>query len=313
MINLFSFWKEAPTHIQVYPCPTCNETISADASSCRFCHLPIDANTAKQLLIESQRVTTAVAQAKTFSLSTRVAVLLAGFAFFNLYTDRSLTGSVVVCSFIAFAYGTWWLYSNRSCVTSDADYPAAITKVKRTMVVWVAVLLVPLAAYVILNGLRDWRRMVVQLPQPLVRRIIHDGNNRPVLSIASVEAYHFGPFPGEDDSTAWDFPMLRIRFKNDGITTARLTEAALKSYSPSGGCDFSFKGDEEMNIVIPPGQEDQTLFVIMVRPPCKTSGLIKLSVLYTNVASGVEYTQDLSASVDLMFGDQPGKRKVGSD
>ena len=309
MPNLFSFWKEAPTHIQVYPCPACNETISADASSCRFCHLSIDANIAQRLLIESQRVTTAVAQAKTFSLSTRVAVLLAGFAFFNLYTDRSLTESVVVCSIIAFAYGTWWLYRNSSRVTSDADYPAAITKVKRTMVVWVAVLVVPLAAYLILNGLPYWRGMVVQLPQPLVRKIIHDGNNRPVLSIASVKAYTFGPFPGRDDSTAWDFPMLEIRFKNDGITTAQLTEAALKSYSSSGGCDFSFNGHEDMNIVIPPGQENQALFAIEVRPPCKTSGLIKLTVVYTNVASGVEYTQDLSASVNLMFGDQPAQEK----
>ena len=158
MLNLkrFSFWQEVPTHIRVYPCPACNETISADASGCRFCHLPIDANTAQRLLTESQRVTTAVAQANTFSLSTRAAVLLAGFAFFNLYMDRSLTESLVLCSFIAFAYGIWWLYRNRSHVTHDVDYPAAITKVKRTMMVWVAVLLVQLAAYLILNGFPDW-------------------------------------------------------------------------------------------------------------------------------------------------------------
>ena len=103
MVNLSSFWKEAPTHIRVYPCPTCNETISADASDCRFCHLSIDANTAQRLLTESQRVTTAVAQANTFSISTSGALLLTGFAFFNLYVDRSLTESLVVSSFIAFA------------------------------------------------------------------------------------------------------------------------------------------------------------------------------------------------------------------
>jgi len=292
----------------MYPCPACNETISADALDCRFCHLPIDANTAQRLLTESQRITTAVAQANTFSFSTRLAVLLAGFAVFNLYIDRSLTESLVVCSLIAFAYGTWWLYRNRARVTHDADYPAAITKVKRTMAVWVAVLLVQLVAYLIVNGLPDWRRMILQLPQPLVRKIINDGNDRPVLSITSVKANHFPPFPGED-SSGWGFPYLDISFKNDGNTSARLTEAvALKSSLPSGDCDLSFKGNEMMNIVIPPGQADHALFAVNVRPPCKTSGVIKLTVVYTNLVSGVEYTQELSASADLLFGDQPGQR-----
>lgn len=293
----------------MYPCPACNETISADTPACRFCRLPIDATTAQRLLTESQRITTAVARANTFSLSTRAAVLLTGFAFFNLYMDGSVTESLVLCSLIAFAYGSWWLYHNRSRVTHDADYPAAITKVKRTMVVWVAVLLVQFAAYLVVNGLPDWRQMVLQLPQPLVRKIMNDGNNRPVLSIASVEAYHFPPFPGRAASTAWDFPMLRIYFKNGGSTSARLTKAtALKMSSSSGGCDLSFKEDKvKMNIVIPPGHEDDALFPVKVSLPCKTSGSIKFTMVYTNLASGVEYTQELSTSADLVFGDQPAQ------
>jgi hypothetical protein len=265
--------------------------------------LPIDANTAQRLLTESQRVTTAVAQANTFSLSTRAAVLLTAFAFFNLYIDRSLTDSLVVCSFVAFAYGAWWLYRNRSIVTHDADYPAGITKVKRTMVVWASVLLVQLAAYLIVNGLPDWRRMVLQLPQPLVREIIDEGNDRPVLSIASAKADHFLPFPGRENMP-WESPLLVVSFRNDGNTSARLTEAALKSYLPSSGCDLAFKGNNQMNIVIPPGYEDHALFMVDVRPPCRTAGLIKLTVVYTNLASGVEYSQELSASVALLFGDQ---------
>lgn len=303
MFDLLSFWKVAPTHNRLYPCPACNETISADAASCRFCHLSIDANTAQRLATESEQVTTAVAQAKVFSLSTRAALLLAAFAFFILFVDRSLSRPLVLCSLIAFGYGAWWLYRNRSCVTQDTDFPAAISKVKGTMVVWVAVLVVQLAAYFIVNGLPDWRRIVLQLPQPVVRKIIHDGNNRPLLSIAGVKADHFPPMPGRQDP--WGFQLLAVDFKNEGNTSARLTEAALKSYVPSGGCPFTVEGNEDMNIVIPPGYEDRVLLAAKVNPPCRTSGLIKLTVVYTNLASGVEYTQELSASADLVFGDQP--------
>lgn len=306
MYNFLSFWKEAPTHLRMYPCPACNETISADASNCRFCHLAIDATTAQRLVTESQQVITAVAQANTFSLSTRAAVVLTGFALFNLYMDRTLTESLVLCSFIAFAYGAWWLHRNRSRVTHDTDYPKAITKVKGTMAVWVAVLFVQLAVYLVLNGLTDWRRVILQLPQPLVRKIIHDGNNRPVLSVASVKVDHFPPLPGRPDS-AWSYPLLVIGFENDGNTSARLTEAAIKSYSPAGDCNFRFEDKHQMNIVIPPGYADQALFAVKTSLPCKTSGLIKLTVTYTNLASGVEYTQELSTSADLAFGDQPAR------
>jgi hypothetical protein len=102
----------------------------------------------------------------------------------------------------------------------------------------------------------------------------------------------------------WESPLLVVSFRNDGNTSARLTEAALKSYLPSSGCDLAFKGNNQMNIVIPPGYEDHALFMVDVRPPCRTAGLIKLTVVYTNLASGVEYSQELSASVALLFGDQ---------
>ena len=173
------------------------------------------------------------------------------------------------------------------------------------MMVWVTAILVQVAAFLLLNGLYNWRQIILQLPQPLVRQIIHDGNNRPVLSIAGVKADHFPRFPRAEDKSVWDFTLLNVSFKNDGNTPARLTEAAFESYLASGDCDLRFEGNDHMNIVIPPGHADYALFAVKVSPPCKTSGLIKLTVVYTNLASGVEYTQELSASVDLVFGDQP--------
>ncbi|HZI46803.1 MAG TPA: hypothetical protein VFD75_03350 [Pyrinomonadaceae bacterium] len=147
------FWTEKPTEIRVYPCPACHETISVAAASCRFCHLPIEPKLAEQLLLENHRVTNAVVHAKTFGLSKTVAVVVTGYSLWSLFMEGRLTVSMVGVPIIALAYGTHWLYRNGSLVTHDADYPAAIATVKRTMVVWVAVLLVQLGIYFFLNGI----------------------------------------------------------------------------------------------------------------------------------------------------------------
>jgi len=140
----FSFYQEKPTEIRVYPCPVCNETISADANNCRFCHYPIDAATAERLLFENQRVTNAVASANTFRLSVWLAALVILGGIVDLLTNGS--SPAVVLPLIAIGYGGLWFYRYRSLITKDADYPLAIKRVKRTIAVWVVALILPLAA-----------------------------------------------------------------------------------------------------------------------------------------------------------------------
>lgn len=148
------FWKEeAPSRIRVYPCPSCRETISVEATSCRFCNLPIDSNTAQKLLADSQRVTTAISRANTFSLSTRAAALLIAFVIYQWAVDGFPARIIIAVPFLPVAYGVQWLYANRSLVTHDADFPAAVKKVKWTIVVWIAVLVFQVAAYLIARGL----------------------------------------------------------------------------------------------------------------------------------------------------------------
>jgi hypothetical protein len=153
MFKPYTFWKEAPTNVQVYPCPACHETISVEAANCRFCHLPIDAKVAQQLLVESQRVTTAIARANTFGLSARIAVFVAAYAVWDMYMYRSFAQMLVVGPAVAVGYGAYWLYQNSFLRTHDADHPKAVRKVKWTMVAWAAVLFVQFVAYLILNGL----------------------------------------------------------------------------------------------------------------------------------------------------------------
>ena len=151
MPDLSSFWKDAPTRIRMFQCPACHETISADTASCRFCDVPIDPATAQKLLAESQHVTNVITQANTFSLATSVAVLTALAALYVLFVEGRLAPALVAGPVLAIGYGALWLFRNRSLVTNDPDFPAAVRKVKWTMFVAAAVLFLQLATYFVIK------------------------------------------------------------------------------------------------------------------------------------------------------------------
>jgi hypothetical protein len=149
MSNL-SFWQDT-TRIRVYQCPACHETISADAPSCRFCHVSIDAETAKKFLAQSEHVTNVITEANTFSAANGVAVLTALGALYYLYVERSLVPALVIAPVVAIGYGALWLFRNSSLVTYDPDFPSAVRKVKGTMFVAAAVVILQLATYFVIN------------------------------------------------------------------------------------------------------------------------------------------------------------------
>lgn len=130
----FSFYREPPTAIRFYRCPSCNETLAAAARTCRFCNRPIDDATAERLILENQRVTTAVARANTFRLTVLVAVFMTVAGITNWLLQGSMIS--VLLPLIGIGYGIYWLYQYRSLVTKDADFPPAVRKVKLTMIVW---------------------------------------------------------------------------------------------------------------------------------------------------------------------------------
>lgn len=151
MPDLSSFWKDQPTRLRMYQCPACRETISADAAACRFCHLQIDAQTAQRLLAKSQHVTNVITQANTFSVATSVAVLIALGGLYYLFLEHRLAPTFVAAPVVAIGYGGLWLLRNRSLITEDPDFPGAVTKVKRTMLVAAAVLFLQLATYFVIK------------------------------------------------------------------------------------------------------------------------------------------------------------------
>ena len=163
ILRQHTFWTEPPTHVRVYPCPACQETISVDAPSCRFCHATNDVKVAEKLWVGNQQVTTAVSRAKTFIASSRAAIPLTGLPLWILVmSGGGLPEIWVVFNLLALSYGAQWLNHNSSLLTADAEYVEAITKVKWAMGMWAASLLVIGGAYLILNGLPDLE-MILEL------------------------------------------------------------------------------------------------------------------------------------------------------
>ena len=155
MLQLRTFWTAPPTRVRVYPCPACQETISIDAPSCRFCHVSTDVKVAEKLWIENQQVTSAVSRANTFTTSARAAIPLTGVSLWILYVSGSVLEIWVVCQLLALSYGAQWLSHNSSLVTADTDYVEAVGKVKTAMVIWGVSLLFIGVVYFALNGLPD--------------------------------------------------------------------------------------------------------------------------------------------------------------
>ena len=155
------FWTEPPSHIRVYPCPECHETISVYAPTCRFCNRSIDVKLAEKLWAKNQQVATAITRATTFSSASNAGVtVVTGMALTLLYLSGSLREFWFIVPLLALSYGAQWLNHNRSLVKDDPDYHAAAGKVKTAMLVWSAALLIQVAAYLILNGLPDWNTIL---------------------------------------------------------------------------------------------------------------------------------------------------------
>ena len=162
MPQLPTSWTGPPIHIRVYPCPACQETISVDAASCRFCHVTTDVKVAEQLWVENQQITNAITRANTYSSFTITLVPVTAITLWRMFRLGGVTESWVLCQLLALSYGAQWLIHNRSLVTADAYYVDAVAKVKTAMLGWIVLLLVQGVAYLILNGLPDWN-MILQL------------------------------------------------------------------------------------------------------------------------------------------------------
>lgn len=150
LLHPFDFFLERPTATTTYACPACNEIISIEANTCRFCKIPVDRVTAQRLLIENQRVINAVASANTFRFSIWLAGLIFILGVWEVF-ENGRPKSISFLGGLALVYGTLWLYGYGSLNTLDPDYPVAVRRVKLTMAVWVLAQFLPFIVGVVIR------------------------------------------------------------------------------------------------------------------------------------------------------------------
>jgi hypothetical protein len=139
-----SFFQEETIAAATFQCPACHQFLLMGATTCRFCNRPIDRETAKQLLIQNQKVMNAVASANTYKLTILGAMIYGAWQFWSVLSE-DFSRELGVLGIAAIGFGAHWLHRYRSLITDDVDYPVAVKAVKRTLILWVLAAALPYA------------------------------------------------------------------------------------------------------------------------------------------------------------------------
>lgn len=130
-------------------CPSCREIVMASASSCRFCGLSIDAESAARANAAQQALNSAIIQANALKYAGPVAILIAVALVLNVL--GVLSGLRVLIIWLAPPLGTlgaWlWMQRHGELPTQDADLLQAQSDVRRSERIWGAVLGLELALF----------------------------------------------------------------------------------------------------------------------------------------------------------------------
>ncbi len=144
-------------------CPACREIIMASVSSCRFCGLPIDARTAAQANAAQQALNSAIIQANALKYAGPIALVIAVLLVLNTFgamSDGRLLVAWLVPPIAIFA-SFRWTHRHGSLPTSDSDLAQARRDVRRSMLLWWAVLALELVL-IAWAGLRWWLSLTTQ-------------------------------------------------------------------------------------------------------------------------------------------------------
>jgi len=136
--------------VQVFPCPSCGETINTSVQQCPFCSAPIDRATAAQSAAETSRISQACSDASYLKIMLGILIP------FGLSILTPFLGLIGIVGFVFIKYAVpvmtirWWVKYGR-LKTTDSDF----RKARGTVILVSAIsFLVLLFARVTFFGLR---------------------------------------------------------------------------------------------------------------------------------------------------------------
>lgn len=140
----------------MFRCPACNEVLAAGSTTCRYCGLALSPDQASLAAAQFATVSQAVTQANNLKFGNIAAlgfIVIDAFLCLtaDLFTTRFLYGQLIPLGATAVMVG--WFFKYGRLETRDPDYPEAKTAMKKSLIVWIATLVVQIG----LLGFLFWR------------------------------------------------------------------------------------------------------------------------------------------------------------
>jgi hypothetical protein len=110
--------------VQVFPCPSCNQTINTSMQQCAFCSAPIDPVAAQASAEATSTISRACSDASYLKIMAGCALGFFGLRFVPLLMQLGWLGFTFLEVAIPFMCIRWWIKYGR-IQTTDPDFAAA--------------------------------------------------------------------------------------------------------------------------------------------------------------------------------------------
>lgn len=135
--------------VEVFPCPTCRETINTSVARCPYCSTPIDEAAAKLSAAETSNISQACSDASYLKIMLGILLPFGAVIFFPFLGLLGIVGFVFIKYALPVMLIRWWVKYGR-IQTIDPDFRTAR---KSAIIVSIASVLVLFLLHVHLFGL----------------------------------------------------------------------------------------------------------------------------------------------------------------
>jgi endogenous inhibitor of DNA gyrase (YacG/DUF329 family) len=107
--------------VQVFPCPSCGETINTSVQQCPFCSAPIDRAEAEKSAAETSRISQACSDASYLKIMLAILIPFGILIFFPFLGLAGMLGFIFIKYAVPVMTIRWWIKYGR-IKTTDSDF-----------------------------------------------------------------------------------------------------------------------------------------------------------------------------------------------